>query len=85
MIRTKPYTKAYIVTRSGRLLSELSGFSLEDMSGLRAILPFLSNGDILRCFTQIGFVDTYIIKLIENSNWPTIIRLEDITEQKKVG
>lgn len=83
MTRTKEYIQAFLVTRSGMLIAELPHFSSDDICGLRAILPFIASGDILRCFTQIGLVDTYVIKLEKFHNWPTTISLEDITEQKK--
>lgn len=78
MIHTKPYVTAYIVKRDGSLISELAGFSVEDLEALRQMLPFISCGDILRCFTKIGFVDTYIINIVEYENWPQIIRLEKL-------
>lgn len=83
MIRTKQYLTAYVISRSGKLIAELNDFSPVDLSELRAILPFVSHGDILRCFTEIGLVDTYVLKIEKYHNWPTTIRLEDITEQKK--
>ncbi|MFW5711425.1 MAG: hypothetical protein ACOC7X_04415 [Spirochaetota bacterium] len=83
MIHTKQYIKAFVVTRPGMLVAELPNFSSDDISGLRAIVPFISSGDILRCFTEIGLVDTYVIRIEKYRNWPTIISLQDITEQKK--
>ena len=78
MIHTKTYVTAYIVNRDGRLISELAGFDIDDLEALREMLPFLSCGDILRCFTKIGFVDTYIINIVEYNNWPSIIKLEKL-------
>ncbi len=78
MIHTKPYITAYVVNREGRLIREFEAFNIEDLEGLREVLPFISSGDVLRCFTKIGFVDTYIIKILEYKNWPSIIRLEKL-------
>jgi len=66
------------VNREGRLIREFEAFNIEDLEGLREVLPFISSGDVLRCFTKIGFVDTYIIKILEYKNWPSIIRLEKL-------
>jgi hypothetical protein len=78
MIHTKSYATAYIVNRDGRLIRKLIGFNIEDLEALHGMLPFISCGDILRCFTSIGFVDTYVINIIKYQNWPSIIRLEKL-------
>ena len=78
MIHTKPYITAYIVNQQGHLIHELEEFQIENLEGLREVLPFLSSGDILRCYTQIGFVDTYIIRILKYRNWPSIIRLKKL-------
>lgn len=72
---TKHYEIAYIVSPDGYLVGEIEDFSFDDSWKLRELRPHLSDGDLLRCFSKPGIVDTYFLKIEESSDWPPIVQI----------
>ena len=75
MTATKHYDIAYIIHSDGHLIGEIEGFSFDEMWKLRELSPSLSDGDILRCFSEVGIVDTYYLRIEESEDWPEILRI----------
>ena len=69
----------YIVKQDGELLGEIEDFSSESPDRLRYFGPFLSDGDIIRCFTPSGFTDTYIIRIKTTRLWPSVFSLQKVS------
>jgi len=75
---TTEYEAVYIVRASGVLVGKIEDFSFDEMWKLKHISPVLSNGDLLRCFSALGSVDTYILEIEECSSWPPVFRIRKI-------
>ncbi|MDZ7794596.1 MAG: hypothetical protein U5P10_13165 [Spirochaetia bacterium] len=72
---TKQYEVVYIVSARGLLVGKIEDFSFDEMWKLKHISPVLSNGDLLRCFTAIGSVDTYVLEIEESCSWPPVFSI----------
>jgi len=75
---TKQYEAVYIVRPKGVLVGKFEDFSFDEMWKLKHISPVLSNGDMLRCFSALGSVDTYVLEIEESCSWPPVFRIKKI-------
>ncbi len=73
MIETKDYTVIYIINpETGDLIGEIENQSPSPDLSLDYLSLFRRNGELLRCFTREGFVDTYLIVKDDTHSWPEV-------------
>ncbi|MCF7916110.1 MAG: hypothetical protein K9L66_13165 [Spirochaetaceae bacterium] len=75
---TKQYEIVYIVRGNGLLIGTIKAFSFDDIWKLKNISPLLSDGDVLRCFSELGSVDTYRLEIKVTSDWPPVLGITEI-------
>mgnify|MGYP000379631260 CR=1 FL=1 len=70
---------AYIVKPDCRFVGEIEDLTCLKGCTLENWGPLISDGDILRCFYRSGFIETYIIHIDTSRVWPSVYRLDKIS------